>query len=203
MATTLRLKANWFKPEHARNPAQTGSAIAFITWRIAVNMLKRMREAGFDIEAGPAYFGFVREVLAFLLAGADRIAYARLGAEGRVPFTTALVLRAAEILQENEADLLGPIEGDSYAERFVAQFNTLSGHYAEFGWADGEGPDFAFVRYLGHRLEASVPEKDRRWVVEQVMAAEVPEAVALLQRAMTGVFSTEPRRARRSSMSGE
>jgi hypothetical protein len=203
MATPLRLKAHWFKPEQARSPAQNASAIAFIAWRVALNMLKRMRAAGFDIEAGPAYFGFVREVLAFLLAGADRIAYARLGADARTPFTTALVLRSAEILQENEADLLGPIEGAGYAERFIEQFNTLSSHYAEFGWDEREGPDFAFVRYLGHRLEASVPEKDRRWVIEQVMAAEVPEAVGLLQRAMAGVFSTEPRRARRASTSGE
>lgn len=203
MATPLRLKAHWFKPEQAKSPAQNASAIAFIAWRVALNMLKRMRAAGFDIDAGPAYFGFVREVLVFLLAGADRIAYARLGADARTPFTTALVLRSAEILQENEADLLGPIEGAGYAERFIEQFNTLSAHYAEFAWDEREGPDFAFMRYLGHRLEASVPEKDRRWVIEQVMAAEVPEAVGLLQRAMAGVFSTEPRRARRASTSGE
>lgn len=203
MATPPRLKAHWFKPEQAKSPAQNASAIAFMAWRIAGHMLKRMREAGFDIDAGPAYFGFMREVLVFLLAGADRIAYARLGADARTPFTTALVLRTAELLQENEADLLGPIEGETYAERFIGQFNTLSEHYAEFGWNEQEGPDFAFVRYLGHRLEAMVPEKDRRWVIDQVMAAEVPEVVDMLGRAMDGVFSTEPRRARRSSTSGE
>jgi len=203
MATPIRLKAHWFKPEQAKNPAQTGSAIAFITWRIAGQMIRRMREAGFDIDPGPPYFGFVREVLVFLLAGADRIAYARLGAEGRTPFTTALVLRASEILEENEADLLGPVEGASYAERFVEQFNLLSGHYAEFDWREPDGPDFAFVRYLGHRLEPLLPEKDRRWVIDQVTAAEAPEAAGLLQRAMDGVFSTEPRRPRRESVSGE
>lgn len=203
MATTLRLKAHWFKPEQAKRPDQQASAIAFITWRVAVNMLGRMRKAGFDIDPGPAYFGFVREVLVFLLHGADRIAYARLGAEGRVPFTQALVHRASEILQDNEADLLGPPAGASYAERFVEQFNTLGEHYAEFGWSEREGPDFAFMRYLGHRLEAMVPEKDRRWVIDQVVAAEVPEAVDMLLRAMDGVFSTEPRRARRGALSGD
>lgn len=204
MATPPRLKAHWFKPEQAKNPAQTGSAIAFIAWRVAGHAIKRLREAGFDIDAGPAYFGVLRELLVFLLAGADRIACARLGAEARTPFTTALVLRAAEILDENEADLLGaPQQGASYAERFVEQFNVLSGHYAEFGWREGEGPDFGFVRYLGHRLEPLLPEKDRRWVLDQVMAAEVPEAVSMLQRAMDGVFSSEPRRARRETMSGE
>ncbi len=203
MATPPRLKAHWFKPEQAKNPAQTGSAIAFIAWRVAGHAIKRLREAGFDIDAGPDYFGVLREVLVFLLAGADRIAHARLGAEGRIPFTTTMVLRAAEILEENEADLLGPLLGASYAERFVEQFNVLSGHYAEFGWSEDAGPDFASVRYLGHRLEPLVPPKDRRWVLDQVMAAEVPEAVAMLRKAMDGVFSTEPRRARRESMSGE
>ena len=109
----------------------------------------------------------------------------------------------AEILRENEADLLGPVEGDDYRERFIDQFNALSGHYAEFGWSESEGPDFAFVRYLGSRLEATVPEKDRHWVIDQVMAAEVPEAVGMLQRAMQGVFSTEPRSARRGALSGD
>jgi hypothetical protein len=203
MAVPPRLKAHWFKPGQAKNPAQTGSAIAFIAWRVASHTIKRLREAGFDIDAGPAYFGVLRELLVFLLAGADRIAYARLGAEGRTPFTTTLVLRASELLDENESDLLGPLEGASYAERFVEQFNLLSGHYADFGWSEGEGPDFAFVRYLGHRLEPLVPEKDRRWVLDQVMAAEVPEAVGMLRKAMDGVFSSEPRRARRESMSGE
>ncbi len=204
MATPPRLKAHWFKPEQARNPAQTGSAIAFIAWRVASHAIKRLREAGFDIDAGPAYFGVLRELLVFLLAGADRIAYARLGGEGRTPFTRTLVLRAAEILDENESDLLGALQdGASYAERFVEQFNLLSGHYAEFGWSEGEGPDFAFVRYLGHRLEPLLPEKDRRWVLDQVMAVEVPEAVGMLQRSMDGVFSSEPRRARRESVSGE
>lgn len=203
MATPPRLKARWFKPEQAKNPAQTGSAIAFIAWRVAGHMIKRLREAGFDIDAGPAYFGVLRELLVFLLAGADRIAYARLGAEGRTPFTTTLVQRAAAILEENEADLLGPLEGAGYAERFIEQFNLLSGHYAEFGWSERDGPDFAFVRYLGHRLEPQVPEKDCRWVLDQVSAIEVPEAVGMLQRAMDGVFSSEPRRTRRAATSGE
>jgi hypothetical protein len=203
MATNLRIKAHWFKAEQPKRPEQTASAMAFIAWRVAINMLKRMREAGFDIDAGPAYFGFVREVLVFLLCGIDRMAYAQLGADARTPFTTALVLRVAEILRENEADLLGPVEGDDYRERFIDQFNALSGHYAEFGWSEPEGPDFAFVRYLGSRIEPTVPEKDRHWVIDQVMAVEVPEAVGMLQRAMQGVFSTEPRSARRGAMSGD
>jgi hypothetical protein len=35
------------------------------------------------------------------------------------------------------------------------------------------------------------------------MAAEAPEAVATIQRSMNDLFDPAPRRARRSSMSGE
>ena len=86
----------------------------------------------------------------------------------------------------------------------------MTQHYAEFGAEpqapdDGGGfhPDFAFVRYLGSRLEPTLPEKDRRWVIEQVMAAEAPEAVGIVQRSMRDLFDPAPRRARRSTMSGE
>jgi len=59
------------------------------------------------------------------------------------------------------------------------------------------------VRYLGRRLEATLPEKDRRWVIEQVMAAEAPEAVATVQRSMRDLYDAAPRRVRRAAVSGE
>lgn len=202
MTMALRLKTHWFKSEQPRSAAQTASAIAFTVWRVARNMIERMRKADFDIDVGPPYFAFMREVLVFLVAVADRIAYAGQPAEQREAFTTALVVRVAELLEENESDLLGPppAGGPSWRDRFIDQFNELSGHYAEFGHSD-EGPDFAFLRYLGSRIEPLLPPKDRRWVLEQVMEIEAPDAAALVRRAMSGVFSTE-RRTRRSSALG-
>ena len=41
------------------------------------------------------------------------------------------------------------------------------GHYAEFGWSEAAGPDFAFVRYLRPPPEPLLPEKDRRWVLDR------------------------------------
>ena len=109
-AWRMRIKAQWFKPDRPQSPLQTASAMAFIV-RVSANMLKRMRDAGFDIDTGPAYFGFVREVLLFLVTGIDRLASAQLSAEERAAFTGALVRRVAEFLEENEADLLGASAG--------------------------------------------------------------------------------------------
>jgi len=200
----MRLKTHWFKPDQPKSVEQRASAVGFIVWRIARNMLDRMRKAGFDIDIGPPYFAFMREVMVFLVQVADRIAYARQAGDARAAFTTALVLRVADFLEENEADLLGPApDGEaSYRDRFIDLFNEVTTHYAEFGYGD-DGPDFGFRRYLGSRVEPLLPEKDRRWVLDQVIDIEVPEAVALIERGMDGVFSTEQRATRHSALGAD
>ncbi|EHR72149.1 hypothetical protein BurJ1DRAFT_3340 [Burkholderiales bacterium JOSHI_001] len=198
MATTLRLKTHWHQPGTPKSAGQTASAIAFMVWRIARQLIDRLRAAGFDVEPGPMYFGVLRETLVFLAQVADRLAWLQLSPEGRADFTAALVRRLAGLLDENETDLLGPPPAGEapWRDRFIDQFNTLSDHYADFGFNAQDGPDFGFSRYHGSRLEPLLPEKDRRWVLDQVMAVESPDAVALVKKAMQGVFSQErgPRR---------
>ncbi|MDO9112611.1 MAG: hypothetical protein Q7U63_02325 [Polaromonas sp.] len=202
----IRIKSQWFRSGTAKTPQQTASAMAFIVWRVTQNMLKQMRSAHFDIDIGPQYFAFTREVLVFLAHVLDRMAFERMGSEERGEFIHALVRRLAEVLQENEDNLLGepPAGQPSHHDEFIDLFNELADHYAEFGFGP-DGPDFAFVRYLGHRIEALMPQKDQRWVVDQIMATEVPEAVEMLQRAMRDVLSTEARapRAARTATSGD
>ncbi len=207
----LRIKSHWFKAGAARTPEQQASAMAFIVWRTAHQTLKRMRGADFDIDAGEPYFAFMRETLVFLLAVTDRIAFARMDDAARQAFTPALVRQVAATLADNEADLLGSrIDGASPADTFIDLFNEVSPHYGEFGaeaQADatvaGFAPDFAFLRYLGSRLEPTLPPKDQRWVLDQVMATEAPEAVQIVQDAMRNLLSTAPRAPRRAAVSGD
>lgn len=206
MATSMRIKSQWFQSATPKTPQQTASAMAFITWRVAQNTLKQMRSANFDIEVGPQYFAFTREVLVFLTQVLDRMASEQMDAASRAEFMTALVQRVAEVLQENEDSWIGvpPAGQASHYDQFIDLFNELADHYADFGY-DAKGPDFAFMRYLGHRIESLMPQKDQRWVVDQIMASEVPDAVDMLTRAMQGVLSTEPRpaRAARGGASGD
>ncbi len=195
----IRIKSQWFRSGATKTPQQTASAMAFITWRVSQNMLKQMRSAQFDIDVGPQYFAFTHEVLVFLTQVLDRMAFERMDAEARAVFITALVKRVAEVLQENEDTWMGvPAPGQpSHYNVFIDLFNELADHYADFGF-DADGPDFAFVRYLGHRIEALMPQKDKHWVVDQIMAIEVPEAVKMIQDALQNVLSTEPRAPRRA-----
>ena len=183
----MRIKSRWHKSGQAKSMQQVASAMAFIVWRVAQNALTRMRREQYDIDPGPQYFAFLGELLIFLIQIADRIAYQRLAAAQRSEFTTALAIRVAEILDENASDLLGSPQTGSHRERFIALLNELAADYAEFKYTDA-GPDFAFLRYLGNRVMATMAEKDRPWVIDQIMSLEAPEAIATVQQGMHDLF---------------
>ena len=50
--------------------------------------------------------------------------------------------------------------------------------------------------------DPSTPQRGR-WVIDQVMAIEAPDAVALVTSAMRDLHDPTPRAKRRSSMTGE
>jgi len=200
----IRLKSQWFKTDKPKTPEQVAGVMAFIVWRVAHNALTQMRGARFDIDIGAVYFAFLGEWLVFLVQVADRMAHARMGADERAAFTTALVRRVADHLAENQDRLMGlpPAGEESHQGRFIDLYNELCTHYAEFGHAQ-DGPDFAFMRYLGHRIEQLMPPKDQAWAVDQVVSVEAPEAVQMLQRSLADALSSEPRAPRRAGLSGD
>lgn len=186
----MRVKSKWFKSGRAKTPQEIADAVSFIIWRIGMNALKNTRKADFTVDAGPQYFAFLNEFLIFLVQVADRIAYSRLGAEEREAFTTALAVRLAGILAENQAELLGGVAGE-HKSNFITQLNRRAGEYAEFHYGSN-GPDFAFIRYLGYCMLDVVPEKDKNWVVDQMVSIEAPEAVETVEKAMRGLLEATP-----------
>lgn len=207
---TPRLKTHWFRHGESRGAGQRASAAAFIVWRVARHLLDRTRHAGFSVDIGAPYFRFLREALAFLAAVADRIAFGRLAPPERAEFTTAMVHHLARILQDSEDDLLGPAPtgAPSNGDTFIDLVNELAAHYAEFG-ADPTArepafhPDFAFLRYFGTRLAPALPPQDRRWILDQVMDVQAPEAVAMLRQSLADLFDPPARRARAGAVSGD
>ena len=69
---------------------------------------------------------------------------------------------------------------------------------AGFDW-DEDGPDYAFLRWLGHRVAEIMTEHDRTWAISQVIEVEAPDAAALMQRGMAGLLDPSPRRRERSA----
>jgi len=200
--TPMRVKSTWFRPGRPRTPEEMAHALAFITWRVAQNMLKSMRRADFDIDPGPQYFDFLAEAVIFAIQVAWRLAYPRFDDAGRLAFMTALAHRAGEELAENRSRLLGDLEPAAIKSAFIDLLNRRNEEYAEFGYGP-EGPDFGFLRYFATVIAELMPEKDRRWTWDQVMAIEGPEAAATLAKSVAGLFDEAPRRPRRAASAGE
>lgn len=185
----MRVKSRWFRGEREKTPQEIAGALAFIIWRISENALKNLRKADFDIAIGNQYFAFLTEFLIFLVQVADRIVYQQLSAEARLAFTTALATRVAEIQAENQCEWLGnPVS--EYKRIFIARLNQRAGEYAEFEYK-GVDASFSFIRYLAACMLDVVDDKDKSWVIDQIMAIEVPEAVETLEKAMRNLFESE------------
>lgn len=196
----IRVRNRFHAGGRERSPAVLASVVAMLAWKLAMDSIRRMREAGFDIDLGRSYFDYVCEYLAFLAQLADRIAHRVLEPEQRTAFTRALAQRLAEVVEDNAGMLLRPAPAGSCRRHFVDLFNASGDDYADFHYA-AEGPDFGFRRCFADRLRATVPEKDRLWLSDQVMEIEVPEVRSALEATLSGLFApavgdARPRRER-------
>lgn len=200
----IRIRSRFHAGGRERTLAEFASVVAMLSWKLAVESIKRMREAKFDIDLGRPYFDYVCETMAFHAHFADRVAFDQLDAARRGEFTTALAQRMAEAIEDNADMLLAASEAGACRRRFLEVFNAAGVDYADYG-CDAKGPDFGFRRAYAARVRESMPEKDKNWVYDQVMEIEAPEGVKAIQKTLAGLFGGDekpPRRAR-EGISGE
>lgn len=203
MRPGMRLKTHWFRDATPRDPAQIANALSSIVWRSADVRLKNLRKGHFEIAAGPHYLQVLVELLVFLAIVADRIALRYQPPEWREAFTSALVRRVGDLLQDSFDDLLGPAPGGGYRKRFIDRFNSRFAEYGEFEYLP-HGPEFALQRYFGDLLAQAMPEEaDKRWALDQAMTVEGPECVDVVEKSMRGLLGLEPRPKRPRGEAGE
>ncbi len=181
-----------FHTKGSRSSATLASVVAMLAWKLAVESIKRMRKAYYDIDIGKPYFDFVCEYMVFLAHAADRIAYGKLDAEGRAKFTTALAIRLAEIVEDNSYLLLGTAVPGESRQQFIELFNRRGADYGEYDYGDpkdGGGPSFGFKRMFAAALREVLPEKDQLWVIDQAMDIEAPDAIKALDKTLAGLFA--------------
>jgi hypothetical protein len=201
MAVRIRSQ---FHTEGQRSAATLASVVAVLAWKLAIESIQRMRKADYDVDVGRPYFDFVCDFMIFMAMAADRIAYMKLDGERRAQFTAALGKRLAEIVEDNNGMLLGEARPGECQKHFIDLFNRRSGEYAEFDYGP-DGPDFGFKRLFAACLREGLPEKDRLWVVDQVMEIEVPDALKSLDKTLAGLFGdgSRARRGARAAVTGD
>src|SRR5512140_36138 len=183
----MRARFQWHRGGRPRSAEELAGVVAFTAFRLARAMLANMRKARFDIEAGPAYFDFLAETLAFAIQCACRLAWPHLAEDDRARFATALAHSAARHLAANESELLGARTAADIERDFIERLNRRFSEYAELGYAP-DGPEFAFLRYFASLVAEIVPPDDARWVHDQVIAIEAPVMAAALARTVGGLL---------------
>lgn len=214
----VRVKTHWFQEGRKRGPEQQASVIAAAIWKTGVHGLDGLRKAKFTVDVGAPYIAVLTEFLLFLATAADRWAYLSTQGGGerdsawRESFTGALARRLADVYRDNMENLIGPFvpgarfgtlsvpQPGGYAEYFIAALNERMAEYADFDF-DDKGPDFAFMRFFGSCIEEVIADpEDRKWVLDQVMTVQAPEALEIVARGMRGIVggerSSEPQRPR-------
>ncbi len=181
----MRVKSKWNLKDKQRSLSETGGAMAFILWRIAQQGVLNLENEGFQTDTNAQRLDIMAEFLAFLVHLVDRITSADLGQEERVEFITSLARHLADNMQQNRTDAEGKGE---YRQALVTLLNERAADYAEFAFTDNE-PGFAFRRYFGENVRAVMGAKDNKWITDQVMDIEVPEALKPLGKALRDLFA--------------
>lgn len=176
----MRVKTKWNLRDRERSLSETAGAMAFILWRIAQQGTLNLENEGFQTDTHAQRLDVITEFLAFLVHLVDRMTAEQFNLEQRQEFITALAQHLADTMQENRSDAQGKGE---YRQPLITRLNERAADYAGFGCPDNE-PGFAFRRYFGENVRAVMGERDNKWITDQVMDIEIPEALKPLRKAI-------------------
>jgi hypothetical protein len=175
----VRIKSHWHKEEKDRSVDETAGAIAFNSWRIALNKAMTLYSERFEYKTDEQRLAVIAEYLIFQIQILDRLVHDKFDQQQRAELITALVKRLAGHMQENGLEIIG--DGD-YRTPFIERFNLRSQEYSELGFTD-EGPSYPFMRHLGYEIQQIMgAEEENRWVIDQVMDKDGVEVYTQLKR---------------------
>jgi len=173
----IRMRTKW----HTRGPKSIedrAGVVGFNIWKIANESWKNMEREGFRPGEDRQVIALMTEMIAFLMQIADRLVYGQISEEERGRFMNALGQHLAKTVANNMHDMFGP--GD-YAGPFIGVLNERLSDYTEFDF-EGYQPSYAMLRYLGDKMAEAMTGTDSKWVVEQVIDIEAPEAVSRIRK---------------------
>lgn len=188
----FRIKSRW--TESAKKKLsddllnENAQALAYIFWRLALDKAKNLHGEDFVYDTDQQRIYVIGEYLAMLVQMTDRLIYVRLKDDDRSNFINALAMRLADHMQDNATDLFG--EGD-YRKPFVKILNIRAEGYAECEYSIEDGPSYCFLHFFGSNIHKVMDERhhDNRWVIDQIMDVDGPEAIAKASKALMDLFS--------------
>lgn len=180
----IRVKSKWNKKGKARSAEDTGSVLAFNLWKIAGANVLHIENEGFQTDTYNQRLDVIAELLAFFVHVVDRMISGKdYSEDDRSELITALALNLAKTMHDNRRDVNeGQAEDQAdYKAQFIEVLNERMGEYAGFNFDQGE-PGFQLRRRVGEHVTEVMGEKDRKWVTDQIMDIEIPDALQTFKK---------------------
>lgn len=182
----IHVKTKWHKAEN-KTIEGMASVLALNTWKIGVHAVDHLGDENFQFKTTQDRFAVLGEILIFLVQVVDRWSHPRMDDAERERLITAVTLQLAATLDENQNDWIGT---GHYRSDFLIRFNERAREYADFSFSQAD-PGYQFRRYLGERVLAVMGEESgNRWVIDQVMEIEIPEALKTMSRVFHGLVGS-------------
>lgn len=182
----VRVKKRWNQNDAPRTLAQMANAIGAAIWKLAANVILNLENENFETATQGQRVDILEEIVCYLVHFCDRQIYAAADQGQRNEFISCLVQDMARMLEDSRID----VQGDgAYQSAFIDKLNQRSADYATFGFDAAEGASFAMRCRLGDRVQASMGERDKRWIPDYIIGKEAPEIETALKRSLAGLVS--------------
>lgn len=182
----IRVKSRWNDKGRERTAEDTGSVLGFNLWRIAGANVLHLENEGFQTDTYNQRLDVVAELLGFFVHVVDRMTSEKEYSEDeRRDLITALALNLAKTMHDNRMDVNE--EKEDYKAQFVQLLNERMAEYADFAY-DGNEPGFQMRRRCGEHVTEVMGEKDKKWVTDQIMDIEIPDALKTFKKVARNIL---------------
>lgn len=184
----MRTRSKWRKTKAGAGIEENATALAYICWQIALDRAKNLHLEDYEYSNDEQRTGVIAEYLFFLVHLADRLVYETLDEHARARFIGTLAHHAARHYQRNLEDVFG--RDRDYRSGFIEMLNERIAEYSDYS-LDRTGPGYQMLRGLGRRVQDVMGDSQtNRWVIDQVMEIDGPQAVLDLRKALDDLFGT-------------
>ena len=179
----IRVKSKWNDKDRQRSADEIGSALGFNLWRIAGANVLHMENEGFQTDTYNMRLDVIAELVAFFVHVVDRMSADKgYSEEQRRELINAMALNLAKTMHDNRRDVNeGEAKQADFKAEFISLLNQRMAEYSEFSFDEGE-PGFQLRRRVGEYVMQKMGEKDNKWVTDQVMDIEIPDALKTFKR---------------------
>ncbi len=184
----LRVKNKWNDKNKQRSAEETGSVLGFNFWKVASANVMHLENEGFQTDTHNQRLDVIAELSAFFIHVIDRlISQKEYSAEDRQALITGLALNMAKTMHDNRRDVSEDKDRD-YRGEFIQLLNERMNEYSAFNFDGDLDPGFQARRRVGEHVREVMGEKDNKWIPDQVMDIEIPDAMKAIKRIVRGML---------------